>query len=200
MPPYVVHPCTFVHPQYVQTPPYIFMPPFLCTYVCISHLSWGLGGICTPICLGVLWGASVYLSGRLVSVGTSIWLSVHSSHASCSHHGGLLLYCLLCFMLFLIILNCSLLLALCFINVWCQPRALPAPVPMAMKMSASKWILYFSSHSAAFGFQSSTPPDNLTFTSANRRLIRVYQNFKTGRLIRVYQISNWHWCCCLCHS
>ena len=39
-------------------------------------------------------------------------------------------------------------------------------------------ICYFSSHPAAFGFWSSTPPDNITLTPANRKLIRVCQNFR----------------------
>ena len=49
----------------------------------------------------------------------------------------------------------------------CQARALLAPVPLATKMSASKMICYFSSHPAAFGFQ--TPSDNITLSSANRK-------------------------------
>ena len=36
-------------------------------------------------------------------------------------------------------------------KLWCQARALLAPVPLATKMSASKLIHYFSRHSAAFG-------------------------------------------------
>ena len=39
-------------------------------------------------------------------------------------------------------------------KLWCQARALlaPVPVPLATKMSASKLNHYFSSHPAAFGF------------------------------------------------
>ena len=44
----------------------------------------------------------------------------------------------------------------------CQARALPAPVSLTTKMSASKLIHYFSSHPAAFGFQAFTPPDNIS--------------------------------------
>ena len=44
-------------------------------------------------------------------------------------------------------------------KLWCQARALRAPVPLATKMSVSKLIHYFSSHAAAFGFQLSTPPE-----------------------------------------
>ena len=54
-------------------------------------------------------------------------------------------------------------------KLWCQARALLAPVSLATKMSASKLICYFSSHSAVFRFWSSTPPDNITLTSANRK-------------------------------
>ena len=54
-------------------------------------------------------------------------------------------------------------------KLWCQPRALLAPVSLAAKMSASKLIHYFSSHHAALGFWSSTPPDNVTLTSSNRK-------------------------------
>ena len=54
-------------------------------------------------------------------------------------------------------------------KLWCQARALPVPVSLATKMSASKLIRYFSSHLAAFGFWASTPPDNITLNSANRK-------------------------------
>ena len=37
-------------------------------------------------------------------------------------------------------------------KLWCQARALLAPVPLPTKMSASKLISYFSSHPAAFRF------------------------------------------------
>ena len=54
-------------------------------------------------------------------------------------------------------------------KLWCQARALLAPVPLAAKMSASKLINYFSSYPAAFRFWSSIPPDNFTMTSASRK-------------------------------
>ena len=54
-------------------------------------------------------------------------------------------------------------------KLWCQARALLAPVSLATKMSASKLIHYFSSHPAAFGFQASTPPDNIILNFANRK-------------------------------
>ena len=37
-------------------------------------------------------------------------------------------------------------------KLWCQARAILAPVSLDTKMSASKLIPYFSSHPAAFGF------------------------------------------------
>ena len=55
-----------------------------------------------------------------------------------------------------------------------------ATVPLATKMLASKLIPYFSSHPAAFGFQSSTPPDNITLTPANRKADQSVSKFQTG--------------------
>ena len=63
-------------------------------------------------------------------------------------------------------------------KLWCQARALLAPVPLATKMSASKLICYFSSHPAAFRFQSSTPLDNIT--SANRKVDQSLSDLQTG--------------------
>ena len=54
-------------------------------------------------------------------------------------------------------------------KLWCQARALLAPVSLATKMSAAKLIWKFLSHPASFGFQSSTTLDNITLTSANRK-------------------------------
>ena len=51
---------------------------------------------------------------------------------------------------------------------------------LATKMSASKLIHYFSSHPAAFGFQASTPPDNITLNSANRKVDQSLSDFQTG--------------------
>ena len=65
-------------------------------------------------------------------------------------------------------------------KLWCQARALLAPVPLATKMSASKLIHYFSSHPAAFGFWSSTPPDNITLSSANRKVYQSLSDLHTG--------------------
>ena len=65
-------------------------------------------------------------------------------------------------------------------KLWCQARALLAPVPVATKISASKLIHYFSSHPAAFGFQSSTPSDNITLSSANRKADESLSDFQTG--------------------
>ena len=64
--------------------------------------------------------------------------------------------------------------------LWCQARALLAPVSLDTKMSASKLICYFSSHPAAFGFQASTPPDNISLNSANRKVDQSLSDFQTG--------------------
>ena len=47
-------------------------------------------------------------------------------------------------------------------------------------MSASKLICYFSNHTAAFGFWSSTPPDNFTLTPINRKADQSLSEFQTG--------------------
>ena len=65
-------------------------------------------------------------------------------------------------------------------KLWCQARALLAPVSLATKMSASKLIRYFSSHPAAFGFWASTPPDNISLNSANRKVDQSLSDFQTG--------------------
>ena len=46
-------------------------------------------------------------------------------------------------------------------------------------MPASKLIHYFSSHPAPFGFQFSTPPDNITLTSANRKADQSLSDLQT---------------------
>ena len=65
-------------------------------------------------------------------------------------------------------------------KLWCQARALLTPVSLATKMSASKLIRYFSSHPAAFGFLASTPPDNISLNSANRKVDQSLSDFQTG--------------------
>ena len=65
-------------------------------------------------------------------------------------------------------------------KLWYQARALLAPVSLATKMSASKLNHYFSSHPAAFGFQASTPQDNITLNSANRKADQSFSDFQTG--------------------
>ena len=62
----------------------------------------------------------------------------------------------------------------------CQARALLAPVPLATKILTSKLICYLSSHPTAFGFWSSTPPDNITLTPANRKADQSLSEFQTG--------------------
>ena len=74
-------------------------------------------------------------------------------------------------------------------KLWYQARALLAPVPLAIKMPASKLIHYFSNHPVVFGFSSSTLPDNITMTPANWRADK-----------ESIRISDWHWYCSSCHS
>ena len=80
---------------------------------------------------------------------------------------------------FLIILSHSLLLVFILINCVASMGS-SAPVSLATKMSASKLICYFSSHPAAFRFWASTPPDNITLTSANRKADQSLSYFQTG--------------------
>ena len=61
-------------------------------------------------------------------------------------------------------------------KLWCQARALLAPVSLTTKML----IRYFSSHPAVFGFQASTPPDNISLNSANRKVDLSLSDFQTG--------------------
>ena len=49
---------------------------------------------------------------------------------------------------------------------------------LATKMSASKLIHYFSSHHAAFGFQASTPPGNISLNSANQKAYQFLLDFQ----------------------
>ena len=65
-------------------------------------------------------------------------------------------------------------------KLWCQARALLAPVSLATKMFASKLIHYFSSHPAAFGFWASTLPENISLNSANRKADQSLSDFQTG--------------------
>ena len=51
---------------------------------------------------------------------------------------------------------------------------------LVTKISASKLIHYFSSHPAAFGFQASTPPDNISLNSANRKADQSLSDFQNG--------------------
>ena len=46
-------------------------------------------------------------------------------------------------------------------------------------MSASKLLHYFSSHPAAFGFRASTPPDNISLNSVNRKVDQSLSDFQT---------------------
>ena len=51
---------------------------------------------------------------------------------------------------------------------------------LATKISTPKLIHNFSSHPAAFGFWSSTPPENITLTPANREADQSLSEFQTG--------------------
>ena len=53
-------------------------------------------------------------------------------------------------------------------------------MPLATRTYASKLIHYFSSHPTAFRFQSSTPPDNITLTSANGKAEQSLSDLETG--------------------
>ena len=61
--------------------------------------------------------------------------------------------------------------SICMHKLWCQARAVLAPVSLATKMSASKLICYFSSHS---------PPDNISMNSTNRKVDQSFSGFQTG--------------------
>ena len=74
-------------------------------------------------------------------------------------------------------------------KLWCQARALLAPVSLATMISTSKLICYFSSHPVAFGFQASTPPDNISLNSAYRKNDQSLSDF-----------SDWSGCHCTCYS
>ena len=63
-------------------------------------------------------------------------------------------------------------------KLWCQAKTLFVPVSLATKMSTSKLIHYFSSHPAAFGFRASTPPDNISLNSANRKADQSLSDFR----------------------
>ena len=67
-------------------------------------------------------------------------------------------------------------------KVWCQARAFVLPVPQAGKMPASKLARYFSSHPAAFGFSTSSPPDNISLNLAARQHHESVMNMSPVRL------------------
>ena len=70
--------------------------------------------------------------------------------------------------------------SICTCKLWCEARALLVPVSLATKMSASKLVHYFSSHPAAFGFQASTPADNISLNSANMKADQSLSDFHTS--------------------
>ena len=72
------------------------------------------------------------------------------------------------------------LLASSLVNCGARLGALLSPVSLATKMSATKLIHYFSIHPSVFGFWSSTPPDNITLTPANRKADQILSEFQIG--------------------
>ena len=65
--------------------------------------------------------------------------------------------------------------------MWYQARALLSPMSLATKMSVSKLIHYFPRDPAAFGFRSSTPPDNINLTSSKRKAYHsFFSKFQNG--------------------
>ena len=60
----------------------------------------------------------------------------------------------------------------------CQARVFLLPGLQAGKMSACKFIHYFSSHPATFGF-CALPSDNITLNHANKRTNHSLSNFQT---------------------
>ena len=49
-----------------------------------------------------------------------------------------------------------------------------------LPMSSGPLDLFFTSHPTAFRFHSSTPPDNITLTSANRKADQSLSDLQTG--------------------
>ena len=71
-------------------------------------------------------------------------------------------------------------------KLWFQAGALPFPVSLAGKMSASKLIWYFSSHLAASGSWSSSLPDNITSNPANEKIDHSLSDFQTDIDVAAY--------------
>ena len=84
-----MHPILLYAPihSYVSIHLYTPYPLYICMFSLyhmfpICHRT--QGAFVDPIHLRVFWGASVHLSGILMSVSTSICPSIHNSHTSCS--------------------------------------------------------------------------------------------------------------------
>ena len=90
--------------------------------------------------------------------------------------------------LFLTLLNCSLLLALVLIN--CDTRLGPF-LHLCLWIPRCNRLNWFATSLATL--------QPLSFGLLHHQ-IRSPLLFPIGRLIRVYQNSDWHWCCCSCHS
>ena len=65
-------------------------------------------------------------------------------------------------------------------KLWCHTRALHLPVLQAGKISPSKVIHYFSSHPAAFRFQASLSPANISLNPANKKIDMNLSDFQTS--------------------
>ena len=83
-----------------------------------------------------------------------------------------------------------------YCKLWCQARALFLPVAQAGKMSASKLIHYFSRHPPSFGFQASSPPDNITLNLANKRSYQSLSDFQTGIGAAIHATLDTEQCIC----
>ena len=82
--------------------------------------------------------------------------------------------------LFLILLDCSLLLASNYIKLRCEVMALLLPESQAVEMSTLKLIHYFFGHLAAFVFWASLPPDSITLNHAKKMIEQSLSDFHTG--------------------
>ena len=58
--------------------------------------------------------------------------------------------------------------------------ALLLPIPLESKISTTKLIHYFSNHPVAFGFQASSPPNNISMNAANKKTDQSPSDFQTG--------------------
>ena len=71
-------------------------------------------------------------------------------------------------------------------KLWYQARALVLHVLEGGKVSASKLIHCFSSHTAAFGFWATLPPDIITLNPAKKKTDQSLYGFQTGIVIAAH--------------